>query len=129
MIQLHKPAAPTILVVDDDLGFMVWLGETLSEAGYLSVPAVSGQQAERVLRDLHLNVKLVIVNFNLPGVIQLIETLRRRDASLKLIAIQEPAANMRSPVINVDAAHIRSQVGWVALVRRILGRRRAATAH
>jgi hypothetical protein len=35
----------TVLIIDNDLGFMFWLGQILSEAGYAVLPAKSAPEA------------------------------------------------------------------------------------
>jgi hypothetical protein len=59
-----------------------------------------------------------VVNLNLPGVPEFCASLKSQTPSIKLIAIQELGPNS---MFNVDARHSRSKVGWVTLVRRLLG--------
>ena len=67
----------TILVVDDDLGFVVWLGQTLVANGYLTVPATSARQATTLLAELQTaTIDLAIVNLALPSATTLIDSLR-----------------------------------------------------
>ena len=42
---IEPPRGPTILIVDEDVGFVWWLGELFSEFGYRSIPALSCRQA------------------------------------------------------------------------------------
>src|SRR5258708_6666649 len=65
---------PTILIVDDDLGFVCWLGEIVTEAGYQAVPALDSLQAAALVNELNLQIDLVVMNPGLPGVSQMIET-------------------------------------------------------
>ena len=83
----------TILIVDDDLGFMCWLGEIVTEAGYQAVPALDRLQAAALVNELNLQIDLVVMNPGLPGVSQMIETLSRRCPSLKIVAIQNAATD------------------------------------
>jgi hypothetical protein len=43
-------AAQMVLIVDDDLGLVCWLGDILNEAGIRSIPALSCGEA-KVLND------------------------------------------------------------------------------
>jgi DNA-binding NtrC family response regulator len=84
----------TVLIVDQDLGFVCWLGEILSEVGYQAVSALDRKSAMALLEELNQTVNLVIVNPTLPGVIELTRVLSRRDPSLKIIALGNPGTNM-----------------------------------
>ncbi len=84
----RKPSPPTILRVVDDLGFVVWLGQTLASNGYPTVPAASGQHAKRVVEELGIKICLVIMNLALPGVADFIQMLQQRDPSIKVIALR-----------------------------------------
>jgi DNA-binding response OmpR family regulator len=111
----------TILVVDDDLGFVVWLGQTLVANGYLTVPATSAPQATALLAELQTaTIDLAIVNLALPSATTLIDSLRNRHSSLKIIAVLDP---IRDPIarIDIDASGSRSQFDWLTTVRRVLG--------
>lgn len=114
----ESPSA--ILIVDDDLGFAVWLGHTLAASGYITVPATSTQQAKQLIEELRIAIRLVIVNLEVPGIADLVDTLQRRDPSLKTIAIRVTGRGTTLP-INIDAAHSRSQSGWLGTVRNVLG--------
>jgi hypothetical protein len=45
-LMMSAPAiAKTVLIVDEDLGFVFWLGRLLTETGYQAWPARSGVEA------------------------------------------------------------------------------------
>ena len=116
--------SPTaILIVDDDLGFLVWLGLTLSAGGFVTVPATTSSQAEQLIAELGIRTNLAIVNLALPGMSDLTRGLKRRDASLKVISIQ--SASGPTLTIKTDASHSRSKQGWLTLVRKVLGMEKA----
>jgi len=54
--------AQTVLIVDDDLGFLFWLGEVLTRAGYRAIPAHSVEEATNLTRRLRVTADVVIVN-------------------------------------------------------------------
>jgi DNA-binding NtrC family response regulator len=118
MPPLPRESATAILIVDDDLGFLVWLGLTLASGGFATVPATTASQAGEVIHQLRITINLAVVNLNLPGVPEFCASLKSQTPSIKLIAIQELGPNS---MFNVDARHSRSKVGWVTLVRRLLG--------
>jgi CheY-like chemotaxis protein len=114
----HYPAQ-TILIVDDDLGFVMWLGHTLVSAGYLTVPLTSAQESLRIIAELDLTmIDLAIVNPAMPEVYHLIDTLRSRQEYLQVIAMEPSSRN----VIDLNTA----EQEWTAKVRRSLAKARTA---
>jgi len=79
----------TVLIVDDDLGFVFWLGRALDESGCAAFPARSIPDAGALLRELKVSLDLLIVNPTLPGTAGFIEGLRRSGAQFKVIAVTE----------------------------------------
>ncbi len=59
--------ALTVLIVDDDLAFLWWLGEVFAEAGYQAAPALDCRQALVLLKQLDLDLDLLVVNPKLAG--------------------------------------------------------------
>ncbi len=101
-----------VLIIDNDLGFVVWLGQTLDHGGYEALPAKGTSDAMSVLSELKRQVDLLIVNPALPGITQFIERLRQSRKQLKVIAVsadEEPAlpgsdAVRRKPAVVDEAA-------------------------
>jgi hypothetical protein len=67
---------PTVLILDDDLGFCVWLGRALNEAGIRTVPACRCDEALEIGADPGYKVDLVILNPEIEGCSQLLEQLK-----------------------------------------------------
>jgi hypothetical protein len=88
-----SPSPPAVLIVDEDLGFVGWLGELFREAGYRTLPALNCRQAVSLIKKFKLNVDVIAVNEGLPGVSGMIGTLKRARRPLKIVAIRDPAAN------------------------------------
>ena len=107
-----------VLIVDDDLGFLTWLGVTLAAKGYATLPATSASAAQKRIEEFRVAPDLAIVNMELGGTTELIEALRRANAALKVIAIEDATPIARR--FTVDAAHARSEDNWVATVERVL---------
>jgi ActR/RegA family two-component response regulator len=119
MLSDEQSPAQTILIVDDDLGFVMWLGHTLAAAGYMTLPVTSAEATLRVMAELEVAViDLAIVNPATLGMSHLIDTLRSRQGYLRVIAT-EPS---RHRAIDLDAA----EGDWIAKVRRVLERARTA---
>jgi len=78
---------PTVLIVDQDLGFVWWLGEILQSAGCTVVPALNCQQAIILMKELNLNLNLIFVDPTLTGVPSMIETLRAGQDRIKIVDV------------------------------------------
>jgi hypothetical protein len=76
-----------ILILDNDLGFIYWLGAVLIGADYQPWPACSVSDAITVLgRKPAVPLDLAIVNPSLPGLSYLITLFRRSQVDLKVMA-------------------------------------------
>ena len=123
---------PVALIVDDDLAFVCWLGELLSEAGYQAAPASDSRQAAALIKELNLDVDLVVVNPDLPSVSQMIETLSRPD--LKIVAIRNPDTDVLGTIQAQATPERRAGRGpisrpeWLRRVRSVWGKARGARA-
>jgi len=87
---VRKPSGPpSVLIVDEDLGFVGWLGELFSQAGYRALPALSCRQAISLIKRFKLDVDVLAVNQDLPGVPGMIGMLRRPQRPLKIVVIRD----------------------------------------
>jgi response regulator RpfG family c-di-GMP phosphodiesterase len=132
----------TVLILDDDLGFLFWVAKSLEPSGYAVVPADTVSQANQLIRRLKLSVDLLIVNPTMEGAAAFCATLRRRKPGLRIIVLAEtgsrPAAGIRA-----DAFHSRpnlntvtdleqspdeeaSRLEWTGFVRQVLGKTNVA---
>ncbi|MBZ5609253.1 MAG: hypothetical protein LAP38_13400 [Acidobacteriia bacterium] len=91
---MNEPSgAPAILIVDEDVGFLWWLGELFHEAGYRSIPALSCEQALSLVRDVQGGIDLLVVSPSMQGVSGLILTLSRIHPP-KVVLIQDLATEL-----------------------------------
>jgi ActR/RegA family two-component response regulator len=103
--------AETILIIDNDLGFLLWLGLSLASRDYLTIPATSCQNALRLVDELQPpTIDLVMINSALPGASGLISVLGSRRGSLKVMSIED----------QVCAPQSRSESEWLSTVLKIL---------
>lgn len=115
----QQPAAHTILIVDQDFGFVMWLGHTLALKGYLTLPGTNAREALRLIVDLEIAVvDLVIIDPALPEISLLVDALRGQQADLKVIWIQDSGRRA------TDIQETHSQ--WIANVREALEKNKAA---
>jgi DNA-binding NtrC family response regulator len=121
-----SPAATTVWIVDNDLGFVWWLGEVFTEAGCRTLPALSCEQALALIKSLNVGIDLLVVNPQLPGVIKMLEILSRAHPNFKIVAIGNaspalpadlrPQASLERP----SASDSISRPDWLKKVRRLL---------
>src|ERR1700679_504013 len=89
---MSAPAAPTILVVDDERNIRRTLDLVLSGAGYQVLTAPDAEEARLMLDSGDHRVDLAIVDINLPGM-----------SGLDLLArLREDAATRALPVIVIS---------------------------
>jgi ActR/RegA family two-component response regulator len=116
----------TVLIIDPDLGFVFWLGQALSAAGYEAFPAKDISEAIALLAELHVQVDLLILNPSLAGAANLVAALRQSRADLKLLLlagagdqqIPSPDAILPKPA---QADDLASSV-WLRCVERLFSR-------
>jgi hypothetical protein len=123
----------TVLILDSDLGFVLWLGRALYDAGYDAFPATGVVDAANLVSELGGKVDLFIANPCLGGAIDLVDSIRRTQRNLKVIALldeeDEPIGQVSSPDIcackprEADAA---ASSWWVRTVSQLLFRDCAA---
>ena len=115
---MSRPAPlPSVLIVDEDLGFLGWLGDLFSEAGYRALPALNCRQALSLIKRFKLDVDVVAVNDELPGVTGMIGMLKRAHRPLKIVAIRNHAGE-RPGAIPVHAT-IERPSGWEPISRSV----------
>lgn len=117
--------APVVLIVDEDLGFVWWLGQMFSQAGCQVVPALNSGQTDSLARDLNLKIDVIVVNPELAGVSELIQSLSSA-RPLKIVAIRNSDTHVRSAV-HAHATLERpsgwgpvSEKEWLGCVRRVV---------
>jgi CheY-like chemotaxis protein len=84
------PRRPVVLIVDEDLGLLYWLGKILAESGYQALPASDNRQAVLLVEQLGVKVDLVIVNRSMLDVIDMIKSPNRGHFSIDVVVIPNP---------------------------------------
>ena len=83
-----RRASQTVLIVDEDLGFLFWLGELLVEAGCQAVPAFGCLEAVSRIRQFNVKkLDAIFVNPALPGTSDMLHALGRTHGGLRIILI------------------------------------------
>ncbi|HEY1241747.1 MAG TPA: protein kinase [Bryobacteraceae bacterium] len=116
----------TALIVDADLGFGFWLGRGLDQAHYHAFPAKAVADAAALVGELRIEVDLLVLDPALPDAAELIESLRRSNERLKVVALigdqpQLPVLGARVDLCcrKPERSDIRRRE-WIAHVEELL---------
>ena len=118
-------ASPTALIVDDDVAFVLWLGEMFTENGYAAFPALEAGEALSLVKDLAVRVDVLVVNPRLRGAYRAIDALKDRQPELRVVLIRDsadgPPLYTNPPTLERPSPweHISTQQ-WIAKVRKVL---------
>ena len=118
-------SGPIVLIVDDDLGFVWWLGEILTEVGCCSLPALSCKQARTLMKEGY-SLDLMLINPDLRGASALVSTLGPRNANVPVVAIRTGseraggAADQDTTLERPSASDQISRAEWLRKVRKLL---------
>ena len=122
-----------VLIIDNDLAFVFWLGETLVRAGYQPYPAKDVRQARRLLSRLPKPPALVIVNTYFPGAAAFLRAVQQSIIGLEAIGISDPSTRGGELSESIQTAPRPTRLDgsvseWLNLVERVLSRRNGAAA-
>jgi len=128
-----KQLVKNILIVDNDFGFVFWLGQALDAAGYEALPAKGVSEAVALLAELRVVIDVIILRCNLPGADELVEKLRSTQRGrLKAIALIEQTIERRELLSAWDGwqlkPHLTDNTGrgnFLKLVQAVLEPRAA----
>lgn len=114
----------SVLVVGEDLGFALWAGRLLADAGYKTWPAKSVADALKWIEEPEANFRLLLIDPSLPRAPYLVQTARRKYPALKVALLREagePADIGADAVIskpaNVDSPEMVS--AWMENIVRL----------
>ncbi|MBZ5577305.1 MAG: hypothetical protein LAP40_12160 [Acidobacteriia bacterium] len=93
----------TVLILDNDLGFVFWLGEILTQAGYYAIPAHTIEEATKLTRRLKVAADVVIVNPAVSGATEWTQSRRNPQFQRAVIAAVEDLADFRASLVGARA--------------------------
>ena len=126
-------APKTVLIIDHDLGFVFWLGQTLDAAGFAAVPARDVPNAVSIITEHHLAVEVVVLNAALANAVPLISALREAHPICFVAVVgpdeERPGCLPGITTIRTKPLKFTSRYGreWVELINTMLSGRVAAS--
>ena len=121
---MSRPPAPAIWIVDDDLGFVWWLGEIFTQAGCRALPALSCHEASVLMKKLAVDPDLLVLNMDLAGVSELLQYVQRGRRHVKIVAIGSQLPRVRIPIHATlerpSGFEPISRSDWLKRVRKLL---------
>ena len=121
----------SVLVADDDLGFVLWAARILAEAGYPTWPAKTVSDALKWFEEPGANFRLLLIDPSLLGAPYLVQTTRRKYPGFKVALLRKAgdpddigADAVISKPPNVDSPSMVS--GWVEKIVRLISEYLAA---
>lgn len=136
VIERESPAS--VLLIDHDLGFLLWLGDVCAELGYEAVPALHCRQALTIAKRLQQPIKTVVINPELHGARRMVQVLLTANPALRVIRIYGATAQAMalgangqpqphslfarrsSTLLRPSPCDGVSRTAWLAKVRRLL---------
>ncbi|HLK48916.1 MAG TPA: hypothetical protein VKT49_12315 [Bryobacteraceae bacterium] len=80
----------TILILDNDLGFVFWLGQTLTTPQCTALPALSVPEANTLISQLKLTIDFLIMNPAVPGAAEFTRSLRKQHRQMRVATLAPP---------------------------------------
>lgn len=120
------PHLKTVLILDDELGFVFWLGHLLDAAGYSALPAKSVPDAAMLIMQLDLRVDVLVINLALAGAADFIGAMHRSQMGVKVIGVlNDPAEAAHIPRVNAvqlknSTLSEAEKLGWLECIQRVL---------
>ena len=126
----------TVLIVDPELGFVFWLGQALDRAGYQALPAKSCEDATELLKQLNVEIDLLIVGHSLAGAGAFAAALRHSQGHLKVITVISDGEEPNSAFPGADATQFMlsgvdkaSEREWLETIEDVFSQDDAAGAN
>jgi DNA-binding response OmpR family regulator len=118
----------TVLILDDDLGFVFWLGHVLDAAEYSTLPAKSVSDAAQLIRQLDLTLDALVINLAVVDAIDFIDDLHRSQEDLRVIGVlDDPVEGVNIPGVN--AVHLKpsirgeaAKIEWLQYIQRVVAK-------
>lgn len=131
---VQAPTTLTVLIIDDDLGFVCWLGDIFAEAGCRALPALSCGEAVVLTKRLGVEPDLIILNPRLDGAANMLQNYIQTKRNFTIVTIGPPS-NTLGASIQLHAILERPspnepivRAEWLDMLRKLLRQAEAARA-
>jgi hypothetical protein len=125
------------LIIDHDLGFVMWLGEMFTELGCQTAPALNCRQALALIQRIDLPIAILVINPELRGASRIVKMLVAANPALRLVLIRNAPAiqsaaqgsgreanpsgvQARFTLERPSPAEAISRPEWAARIRKVL---------
>src|SRR5215472_7360985 len=117
----QQAVTKSILVADDDPGFLLWAASILAQAGYSLKPAKSVTEALKWIDDPDAEYHLLLINPNFPAAHYLVQRARERHPGLKVVSLIETSwvASIGADAVITKPADVDSPDTVSAWVKQI----------
>ena len=126
--------ATRVLIIDDDLGFVFWLGQALDAAGFEAIPAKNVPDAVNLITEHQISVDLFILNASLVNAVSLLSALSRAPQATKFVAVVEDPEDTPEDLPDIHAVRAKpdrldqhSSHEWVRFIQTLVAGRVAAS--
>jgi hypothetical protein len=130
-------SSPLALIIDHDLGFLLWLGDLCDQLGWQTVPALHCRQALAWLERFALPVAVLVVNPELRGAKRAVTLISAANPDVRVVLVCDsgvPRTARRTPPRLTGQGGIQaryrlrrpspgepiSRIEWLENVRRTL---------
>jgi len=116
---------PTVLIVDEDIGFLWWLGEIFREIGFKCFPALNAADAVGIARTPAANVTLLVLDPHLPGAQLVLDAVARGSVPKIILLADQDSRNTSgfaadAVLLRPSKADSLSRSEWVMRIRKLL---------
>jgi DNA-binding NtrC family response regulator len=115
----------SILIVDDDLDFLFWLGRALTRIGCVAVPARTISDAFVLLANVSVDVDVLMFNPAFPDAVRLIDVLRRYHPNTKVLAFVTKGSTLEGADASMPKPCLRdhpTKLRWLRTLEAWLSR-------
>jgi DNA-binding NtrC family response regulator len=124
-----------VLIVDHDMGFVMWLGTLFTELGRQAVPALHCRQALAMIQRMDLPVSILVIDPELRGAKRLIQRVVAANPALRLVLIGNSGNSDNSAPTKFSGLQARftlqrpspmqavSRAEWATKIRKLIADR------
>ena len=116
---------PTVLIVDEDIGFLWWLGEIFREIGFRCFPALNADDAVGIARAPSVQVTLLVLNPRIPAARVVIDAFAQKTPPKILLVTDGDTPRISGFAADAflarpSSTESLSREEWGARIRRLL---------